>query len=221
MEPGPSKTSNGPSHDHWTQVHATKKVDDVSWWQAESDLWIELIEAVSPDVEARIIDVGAGSSLLVDAMLDRGYTHVSVLDLAEPALANVRNRLAKRPDQESAQDHVEFISADVRTYRSAIGFDLWHDRAVLHFLTDPTDVAAYRTSVMANLNPGGFAVIATFALDGPEQCSGLAVQRYDADALVAAMGNAFTLITHERRIHRTPWEAEQPFTVVTLQRRKT
>lgn len=216
-----TKSGPAPEHPeqaHWNQVHATKAIDDVSWWQPESDLWIDLIEAAAADHHARIIDVGAGSSVLVDALLDRGYSRVSVLDLAEPALENVRQRISARRPEAGADDLVEFVVGDVRTFRAAHPFDLWHDRAVLHFLTDPLDVAAYRESVTANLVPGGRAVISTFAPDGPEQCSGLTVQRYDADSLAAAMGPGFTLISHERRIHRTPWDTEQPFTVVTLER---
>lgn len=220
MQASPTEPSSPDARSHWAEVYASKAVDDVSWWQPEADLWIDLVEAVSPDVESRIIDVGAGSSLLVDALLDRGYSDVSVLDLAEPALENVRTRLGERPDSQGPGRGVDFICADVRSYRSAVGFDVWHDRAVLHFLTDPADVAAYRRSVLANLVPGGFAVIAVFALDGPAQCSGLTVQRYDADALVAAMGDGFTTIAQDKRIHRTPWQAEQPFTVVTLQRQQ-
>jgi hypothetical protein len=192
-------------------VHTTKDVDDVSWWQSPDALWIDLLDLAGEPTTVTVADVGSGASVLVDALVDRGHPVVAV-DVAPAALARVRDRLGSRADA------VRFVAADVRALRLDPPVQCWHDRAVFHFLVDEADRAAYREALQAGLAPGGLAVVATFAQDGPEQCSGLPVQRYDAAGLVAALG--FTpddVVRTERRVHRT-WGGEQPFTVVAVRR---
>ena len=195
---------------HWESVHSTKAVDGVSWWQPEDELWLDLIDDLDLPRDDLVLDVGSGSSLLVDALLARGHRRLVAVDVSSAALERIRERVGSRPG-------VQLIAADVRTLRVEEPVELWHDRAVFHFLTDPADQGAYALSLRAALTPTGHVIVATFAPDGPDTCSGLPVQRYDADALAAALGFApDAIIRSERRVHTTPWGTEQPFTVVVL-----
>jgi trans-aconitate methyltransferase len=197
---------------HWQEVHAEKGAGEVSWWQEPDSLWLDLVERTGVAAADPVIDVGAGASLLVDALLDRGFADVTVLDVAPAALDRVRERLGARASA------VHLVAADVTQWRGDRPYALWHDRAVLHFLTDQDDQDAYVASLLANLAPGGAAILATFAPDGPQTCSGLPVRRYAADELVALVGEGFALEHSERRVHTTPWGGEQPFTVALLRR---
>ena len=195
---------------HWESVHSTKPVDGVSWWQPEDELWLDLIEDLRLAPDDLILDVGSGSSLLVDALLARGHRRLGAVDVSSAALERIRERVGPVPG-------IQLIAADVRTLRIDGPVALWHDRAVFHFLTDPADQRAYAQSLHAVLAHAGHVIVATFAPDGPRTCSGLPVQRYDADALVAALGFAHgDVVRSEVRVHTTPWGARQPFTVVVL-----
>jgi SAM-dependent methyltransferase len=195
---------------HWESVHSTKPVDGVSWWQPEDELWLDLIDDLHLAPDDLVLDVGSGSSLLVDALLARGHRRLVAVDVSASALERIRERVGSRPG-------VQLIAADVRTLRVEEPVALWHDRAVFHFLTDPADQRAYGESLRAALVPMGHVIVATFAPEGPETCSGLPVQRYDADALVAALGfGPGDIVRAEHRVHTTPWGATQPFTVVVL-----
>lgn len=193
---------------HWQGVHTTKEHDSVSWWQGRDDLWLDLVEERELPPGSRVADLGCGSSLLVDALVERNDLDITGIDISPAALDRVRARLGPLPN-------LHLVAADVRTVRLDPPVDLWHDRAVFHFLTAPTDRASYRESLRASLTAGGTAIVATFAEDGPESCSGLPVHRYDVDGLVAALGFATPdVVRAERRIHHTPWGSQQPFTVV-------
>jgi SAM-dependent methyltransferase len=193
---------------HWESVHSTKPVDAVSWWQPQDELWLDLIEDLQLGPDDLILDVGSGSSLLVDALLAHGHRRLCAVDVSPAALERISERVGPVPE-------VQLMAADVRTLRAESPVALWHDRAVFHFLTDPADQRAYARSLHAALAPTGHAIVATFAPDGPQTCSGLPVQRYDADALVAALGFAHgDVVRSEVRVHTTPWGAQQPFTVV-------
>jgi SAM-dependent methyltransferase len=195
---------------HWESVHSTKPVDGVSWWQPEDELWLDLIEDLHHAPDDLILDVGSGSSLLVDALLARGHRRVAAVDVSAAALERIRGRVGHEPG-------VELIAADVRTLRLGAPVALWHDRAVFHFLTDPADQRAYAESVRAAVGPESHVIVATFAPDGPQTCSGLPVQRYDPDGLAAALGfRSQDIVRSEHRIHVTPWGTQQPFTVVVL-----
>jgi SAM-dependent methyltransferase len=195
---------------HWEAVHSSKPLEAVSWWQPEGELWLDLLDGLALAPDDLIVDIGSGSSLLVDALLARGHRRLCAVDVSPSALERIRERVGERPE-------VQLVAADVRTLRVDAPVTLWHDRAVFHFLTDPGDRQAYVESLHAALAPGGHVIVATFAPDGPETCSGLPVRRYEAGGLVSALGFApQDVVRSELRIHVTPWGTQQPFTVVVL-----
>ena len=190
---------------HWETVYRNKAADQVGWFQPHAASSLRLIEGCAGK-EAHIIDVGGGASVLVDDLLDAGHRNLTVLDLAESALAASRARLGTRAKA------VRWIAADVtRADLPEAHYDVWHDRAVFHFLTDPADRARYVAQVLKSVKPGGHVIVAAFGPGGPLQCSGLDVVRYDPDALHAEFGAPFRLLRHETEIHRTPTGGEQEF----------
>ena len=192
---------------HWENVYREKGPEQVSWFQPEARLSRELIEREVPDRAAAILDVGAGASRLVDGLLAAGYRRLTVLDLSAAALAQSQRRLG------AAAASVTWLEADVLTFDVPAGaFDVWHDRAVFHFLTEAADRTRYIAQVTRGLRPGGCALVATFAEDGPTRCSGLDVARYSAAELQAEFGRAFRTVESRREEHRTPWGAVQAFT---------
>ncbi len=202
---------------HWENVHSTKTVDGVSWWQEPDDVWFDLVELTGVATSAHVVDMGSGSSTLVDTLLAHGFTDITAVDLSATALERLTHRV--EAVEADARQKLHAVVSDARTFRATHAVDLWFDRAVFHFLVTDRDRAAYAESLRANLAPGGYAVVATFALDGPERCSDLPVTRHDTRSLVAALGaQDWTTVHDERRVHTTPWGAEQPFTVVVLQR---
>ena len=158
------------------------------------------------------MDVGGGASLLVDRLLDQGHDNVTIVDISEQALTRARERLGPRAGRAT------WLQADARYLRLPRPIDLWHDRAVFHFLTDPEDRAAYLGSLSAALRPAGHAVMATFALDGPRKCSGLEVARYSSETLAQALGPAFRLLRSALRSHLTPAGSSQAFTYLLFQK---
>ncbi len=190
---------------HWETVYRNKAADQVSWFQLHAASSLRLIAGCAGR-DAEIIDVGGGASVLVDDLLDAGYRHLTVLDLAESALAASRERLGARAQP------VQWIAGDVtRAELPAARYDVWHDRAVFHFLTDPADRARYVAQVLKSVKPGGHVIVAAFGPGGPLQCSGLEVMRYAPDALHAEFGMPFRLLGHETEIHHTPAGQEQEF----------
>lgn len=190
---------------HWEKVYTSKATDEVSWFQSHAASSLRLIEDCA-GTDAHIIDVGGGASVLVDDLLDASYRNVTVLDLAESALAVSRARLGARAQS------VQWIAADItRADLPAARYDVWHDRAVFHFLTDPADRTRYVEQVLKSVKPGGRVIIAAFGPGGPLQCSGLDVVRYAPDALHAEFGAPFRLLGHQTEIHRTPAGGEQEF----------
>ena len=190
---------------HWQNVYATKGEAEVSWFQDSPTISLAMIRTANSDHGAAIIDVGGGASRLVDALLQDGYRDVAVLDLSANALDAARKRIGP------AASKVDWIVADATTWRPAKTYDVWHDRAAFHFLTDPQDRAAYVERLQSAVAPGGQVIIATFALDGPEKCSGLPVQRHDSASLAAELGPGFELVETRSEIHRTPWDSTQAF----------
>ena len=194
------------SKNHWEHVYATKSPHSVSWYQAHADQSVRLIQQTGLPQSASIIDVGGGASTLVDDLLHAGYRRLTVLDLSRSALAAAQARLG-----EEAR-HVTWLEADVTSVTlPSQAFDLWHDRAVFHFLTSEREREAYVASVMHAVKPGGYVIVATFAEDGPLQCSGLPVVRYSPEGLHAEFGSPFTLLKHEREEHHTPSGSVQKF----------
>lgn len=191
---------------HWETVYRTKRPDEVSWYQRNARTSRELIERVATDRAARILDVGGGASTLVDALLSSGYSDLTVLDVSSTALEAARRRLGDRAAG------VTWLEADVLTHAfPSAAFDVWHDRAVFHFLTAARDRERYVEQVRRAMRPGGYVLVATFAESGPTKCSGLPVARYTPDALHAVFGSGFRLLESTREDHVTPSGAIQPF----------
>ena len=190
---------------HWDNVYATKGEAEVSWFQDSPATSLEMIRAASPDHDAAIIDIGGGASRLVDALLQDGYQHLTVLDLSANALAATKRRIG------AAGSSVDWIVADATSWQPRRSYDVWHDRAAFHFLTDPRDRAAYVERLRSAVAPGGHVIIATFAPDGPEKCSGLPVQRHDSASLAAELGPDFELVETRSEVHHTPWHSTQAF----------
>lgn len=194
------------SKDHWEQVYSTKTPSGVSWFQEHARQSVQLIRQTGVARDACIIDVGGGASTLVDDLLIEGYTKVTVLDLSQSALAASKSRLGQRGDD------VSWLVGDItRVELPPHAYDVWHDRAVFHFLTAPAEREAYVQAVLRAVKPGGHVIVATFAEDGPEKCSGLPVMRYSADGLHAEFGAPFTLLQQEREEHQTPFGTVQKF----------
>lgn len=191
---------------HWETVYTTKAADTVSWFQPHANQSLRMIHNIALGNRAAIIDVGGGASTLVDDLVMEGCTDVTVLDLSATALAVAKRRLGRYADA------VHWIEGDItRADLPVHRFDVWHDRAVFHFLTDPADRHAYVEQVMRTVRPGGHVIVATFAQDGPEKCSGLPVMRYRPEELHAEFGDAFLLVGHEGEAHPTPVGRVQQF----------
>jgi 2-polyprenyl-3-methyl-5-hydroxy-6-metoxy-1,4-benzoquinol methylase len=197
---------------HWQNVYKEKAENQVSWFQETPAISLELIEAVHPKFDSAIIDIGGGASRLVDVLAREGYRDLTVLDVSENAIAMAKARMGEPAET------VKWIVADVTQWKPARHYDLWHDRAAFHFLTEAPDRTAYVECLASALRPGGHAIIGTFAMDGPERCSGLPVVRYDAARLAAALGPAFTLVEMRRDDHKTPWGTIQHFQFSVVKR---
>lgn len=194
------------AHEHWNNVYQSKKPDEVSWYAVHLERSLALITSAAPDKNARIIDVGAGESTLVDDLIDRQYCKVSVLDISEAALSVTKARLGAR-----AQG-VRWYAGDVTEFPlPEAHFDVWHDRAVFHFLTDRAARTAYVDQVRRSVRRGGHVIVATFGPDGPTKCSGLDVVRYHASELHEQFGGSFELVEHTEEEHMTPWGTMQQF----------
>ncbi|MES2752883.1 MAG: class I SAM-dependent methyltransferase [Pseudomonadota bacterium] len=196
---------------HWQNVYTTKGENEVSWFQENPAPSLELLTFVKATPKSVVIDIGGGASRLVDVLVSQGYDDVTVLDLSEAALATARMRLA------SKGEHVKWVAADVTAWEPAQLSDVWHDRAAFHFLTEPDEQRHYADRIQRGLRPGGHLIIGTFALDGPEKCSGLPVARHDAKSLAVVFGDAFVLLDTRRHEHATPWDASQRFQFSTFQ----
>ncbi len=195
-------------------MYTTKQPTEVSWYQAEPTRSLALLREFGAGPDPTIVDIGGGDSTFVDAVVLARLGRVTVLDISGAALARARKRLGTRADE------VTWVEADVTDAAlPARAFDVWHDRAVFHFLTQAADRVRYVAAAAAALRPGGTLLIATFAPDGPSRCSGLEVERYDAEGLAREFGEAFVLLRGLADVHRTPSGAEQRFTVAAFRRR--
>jgi SAM-dependent methyltransferase len=199
---------------HWEQIYGTKYADAVSWYTPHLTRSLELIAEAALPLDAHIIDVGGGASTLTADLLERGYQNLTVLDLSAAALEKARASIGERSGS------VRWVVGDVTTVDLPTAtYDLWHDRAVFHFLTDPNDRAAYLRQVHHALKPGGRIIVATFGPDGPEKCSGLPVVRYDDVGLQAQFGSDFERLHCLEERHETPWGSEQAFVYCLCRRR--
>jgi trans-aconitate methyltransferase len=200
--------------DHWESIYSTKGEKDVSWFQENPAVSIDIIDTVWGEKPALFIDIGGGASRLADTLAKRPGFAVTVLDLSHSALEAAKSRIGA-----GAAD-IEWIVADITHWQPARPYDIWHDRAALHFLTEEDDRVRYVGALCATLRIGGVAIIGTFAPDGPERCSGLPVMRHDAASLADMLGDAFELIDTRPHEHPTPWGSVQKFQFSSFRRLK-
>ena len=197
---------------HWEKVYTSKGENEVSWFQESPAPSLALIAEVGAAPRQAIIDIGGGASRLVDHLIDQGFSDITVLDLSAAALEATKARLGQRASR------AHWLVADATTWQPPRAYDVWHDRAAFHFLTEESDRAGYIARFKQGLKIGGHAIIATFALDGPEKCSGLPVMRYDAAHLAQTLGPGFKLLQSQRNDHATPWGSQQHFQFSVFQR---
>jgi hypothetical protein len=190
--------------EHWRRVYENRAVADLSWFEPDATASLQMIESLGLQRDVAVLDVGAGSSTLVDGLLQRGFRDVTLLDVTDAAFVGVRARIGPRSE-------VAYVVADVTAWKPPRRFGLWHDRAVFHFMVTVEQRAGYRRTLGAALEAAGFAVIATFAPEGPERCSGLPVCRYSADGLAEALGPTLELLDARREVHITPRGVSQAF----------
>jgi SAM-dependent methyltransferase len=207
--------SNSTRQAHWEGVYTAKGEKEVSWYQDNPAPSLDLIALAGVSKQASIVDIGGGASRLVDHLLAQGFERLTVLDLSAAALDAAKARLGDKAQK------VCWEVADITKWDPPQAYDLWHDRAAFHFLTEQTDQSAYVERVKKAVEPGGHVIIGTFALDGPERCSGLPIVRYDAASLAALLGADFHLIDTRRHDHATPWGAVQRFQFSTFRRSGT
>ena len=192
--------------EHWDKIYGTKAPDAVSWYSPHLNTSLDLIERVSPSKSTAIIDIGGGASTLADDLLARGYWNLTVLDISEAAIATTRKRLGANAER------VRWLIGDITCIPlEPARFDVWHDRAVFHFLLDPASRAAYVPQLLHALKPGGHAIISTFGPEGPTRCSGLDVVRYDSTSLQRELGPRSQLLDSFTQQHRTPFGTTQQF----------
>lgn len=191
---------------HWEKIYTEKAPDAVSWYAPHLDASFSLIERTTVPRSGAIIDVGGGESTLVDDLLARGYSNITVLDISQTAIDANRERLGP------ASKRVKWLTADItRVELESHALDIWHDRAVFHFLTSQTDRAAYVRQVIRALKPDGHVIVSTFGPEGPTRCSGLDVVRYNAESLHDQFGRRFRLLESSMQLHRTPFGTLQQF----------
>jgi 2-polyprenyl-3-methyl-5-hydroxy-6-metoxy-1,4-benzoquinol methylase len=192
---------------HWEKIYGTKASNQVSWFRPHLETSLALVErATRGNQAAAIIDVGGGASTLVDDLIGRGYNNVTVLDISQAALEVAQERLG------NAGQAVQWLRADVvHASLPARSYDVWHDRAVFHFLTKPEERAAYVRNAAAAVKGGGHVIVSTFGPEGPTKCSGLDVVRYDAESLHDEFGPRFRLVESSKELHDTPFGTTQQF----------
>lgn len=190
---------------HWENVYQTKSSTDVSWYEPDPKQSLDLILDAAGEKRGRVIDVGGGQSFLVDRLLDSGFKQVAVLDISSAAIEATKARLGERASQ------VEWMVADITQAETLGKFDIWHDRAVFHFITEPDDRERYVKLLKRSLPIGGHFIVGTFAKGGPEKCSGLQIRQYDAATMQEELGQSFVPIKCSEYLHTTPSAKSQLF----------
>ena len=196
---------------HWENVYSSKQTTEVSWFEAEPTITLNLLERILPQ-GGRIIDVGGGASFLVDRLVAKGNWDVTVLDIASTAIEHTRKRLGE------VACKVHWICEDITETKQLMKYEVWHDRAVFHFLTNSIDRQSYLDRLDESLSSGGYFIVATFAPDGPEKCSGLLICRYSLEELEATLGSGFRVVTSSQHTHLTPTGKTQRFTLAAFQK---
>ncbi|WP_224482894.1 class I SAM-dependent methyltransferase [Robertkochia aurantiaca] len=196
--------------EHWEEVFQTKDTTRVSWYEALPEKSMALIENTGIAKNASILDVGGGDSRLVDHLINKGYTDITLLDISETALKRVRERLG---------DKITYLRADSSEFTTEKRFMVWHDRASFHFLTDDDAITAYRDGATAHILPGGYLILGTFGVNGPEKCSGLTIRRYGPEQLFSLFQENFSPLSEEVVKHQTPSGSLQEFTFVVMKRK--
>ena len=197
---------------HWGDVYQDKTPSELSWYQKEPKLSLELIRSTNAASNDAIIDIGAGTSVLVDYLKKEHYTNLTVLDISENAITIAKKRLGK-----SAKS-INWIVSDITKFDVFQKFSLWHDRALFHFLTDPSDRGIYVKALINAIRPEGHLIIATFAIGGPKKCSGLEIVQYDSEKMIAELGDNFKLVEERKEVHITPANKEQKFNFFLFRR---
>ncbi len=198
---------------HWERVYARRDPRQVSWYEPAPKISLALIEQAEPARNAAILDVGGGASGLAAALLRDGYSDITVADISATSIQRAKTQLGDDAER------VQWIQADVRRHDFRRRYDLWHDRAVLHFMVNPADRDGYLEVLRRTLRPGGHAIFATFGPDGPTHCSGLPIHRYDAPELTRLLGDEFHTLACRLHEHHTPSGATQQFLYLLAQRR--
>lgn len=198
---------------HWENIYTNKGPKEVSWYQENPEISLKLIHETGMPLTAPLIDIGGGDSMLVDQLLDKGYTDVTVLDVSAAAIEKAKNRLGERAEK------VKWIVTDVAAFRPSRNYSVWHDRAAFHFLTNPQEVAHYCNMVNEHIHSGGNLIIGTFSDKGPLKCSGIPIQQYTAESLSELIGNSFEMLDSFTIDHTTPFETTQNFLFCRFLRR--
>jgi ubiquinone/menaquinone biosynthesis C-methylase UbiE len=198
--------------EHWENIYSTKELETCSWFQPSPVTSLDFIEQAGITKDAKIIDVGGGDSFLVDSLLEKGYLDITVLDISELALNRAKERLGDKAHQ------VKWLVADAASFAPAVKYDLWHDRAAFHFLTDPSEVKKYTHTVYNGLNENGVLVVGTFSESGPKKCSGVEIKQYSEASLSNVFKNCFKKLKCVNVDHTTPTNANQNFTFCSFQK---
>ncbi|MDC3305551.1 class I SAM-dependent methyltransferase [Flavobacteriales bacterium] len=196
--------------EHWQDIYATKGMQEVSWFQKVPEISLDLIQKVAPNKDASIIDVGGGDGFLVDNLLELGYTNITVLDISENAINRAKQRLG------NIDEKVKWVISDITNFLPEKKYDVWHDRAVFHFLTEQKDIAKYKTLVNKSIND--YFVLATFSDEGPNKCSGLEICKYSELDLKKQFDNSFKVIESFKKNHSTPFNTTQNFIFSVFQK---
>jgi ubiquinone/menaquinone biosynthesis C-methylase UbiE len=188
---------------HWEKIYSTNELKDVSWYQPAPKTSLDFFKQFSIPFTSKIIDIGGGDSLLVDNLLDIGYTDITVLDISDSSLARAKERLGRRASM------VKWIAADAASFKPAEQYDFWHDRAAFHFLTQGEEIENYIKTMQLSIKPGGILVIGTFSEEGPKKCSGIEIKQYSEDSMTHRLKKHFEKVKCVTVDHKTPSGAIQ------------
>lgn len=199
---------------HWDRIYQEKDFTEVSWYQKKPQFSIDLIEGLMLSKDASIIDIGGGDSLLVDYLIELGYTNLSVLDISEKAILKAKKRLGENGNG------INWIVSDITDFKPNEMYDVWHDRAAFHFLTDSDSINRYKVNLNAVMNKNAFFLIGAFSLSGPSKCSGIPIKQYNSDDLASTFKEGFTLMESKYTVHNTPHNMPQEFCFATFQKKE-